>query len=138
MRLTRKDAAATVFVGTAAVLYGLWLTDTAVTGWSPRVLGAVVFGLGYAACLTTQTQMRAIYGPADRRPPMTYVVSASIIGGVALVAGIIAMAAGSKPMIAVLVSAMVVLWVASTVRHAIAGTRTPKLSIRSSAIDRAA
>jgi hypothetical protein len=35
MRLTRRDALATLFVAAAAALYGLWQTGTAGAGMSP-------------------------------------------------------------------------------------------------------
>jgi hypothetical protein len=44
MRLTRRDGLATLFVSVAAVLYGLWLTGTAMADMSTRVLGTIVFG----------------------------------------------------------------------------------------------
>jgi hypothetical protein len=50
---------------------------------------------------------------------MLFTVPASLLGLVALVAGIWAIVAASETMLAVLVGAMVVLWLMATVRHAV-------------------
>jgi hypothetical protein len=47
------------------------------------------------------------------------VVIASLIGAVALVAGVITVVTGNEAMLASLVAATVVLWAMSTVRHVI-------------------
>lgn len=123
MRLTVKDAMATLFVLAAAVLYALWVNGIAVSGLTTRVLGIIVIGLGMAGCMTSQQEMAVVYG-VDRkrpRPPMPYVVVASVIGGLALVAGIITLATASEVMLGTLVAATVVLWAISTVRHWVAG-----------------
>jgi hypothetical protein len=49
------------------------------------------------------------------------VVAASVMGGLALVAGIITLAVASQTMIGIVVGATVVLWAMSTVRHWVAG-----------------
>jgi hypothetical protein len=120
MRLTVRDGLATVFVAAAAAVYLLWVTGAAMTGWSVRVAAAVVFGLGWAACVTDQKQMAVVYGAAargGRQPPAAYVVLVSGIGALALVAGVIALVAGSAAMLATLVASMGGLWVIATARH---------------------
>jgi hypothetical protein len=119
MRLTWRDALATLFVAAAAALYALWQTGTAVAGMSTRVLGAVVFGLGWAGCMSDQREMASVYG-ADgrRRAPMAYVVIASLLGAVALVAGIMTLIGASETLLAILVATTVALWVLATIRHA--------------------
>ena len=62
MRFTVRDGLATVFVPAAGVVYLLWVTGAAMTGWSARVVAVVVFGLGWAACVTDQKQMAVVYG----------------------------------------------------------------------------
>ena len=116
MRLTVKDAMATLFVMPAALQYALWVNGIAVSGLTTRVLGIIVIGLGMAGCMTSQQEMAVVYG-VDRkrpRPPMPYVV-------VTLVAGIITLATASEVMLGTLVAATVVLWAISTVRHWVAG-----------------
>lgn len=126
MRLTWRDALATLLVGAAAALYGLWQTGTALAGMSTRVLGAVVFGLGWAGCMSDQREMASVYGARGRRrAPMGYVVAASLVGGVALVTGIMALVSASETLLAILVAATVALWALATVRHAITGEERP-------------
>ena len=119
MRLSWRDGLATVFVGTGAVLYILWLSGVDVLG--PRVLAGVVFGLGLAASVTA-----VVYGVGAGllRASKLYLAIASLIGLVALVAGVIAITNISEAMLATLVTATVVLWAMSTVRHMVA-TETP-------------
>lgn len=122
MRLTWRDGVATVFVGAAGGLYALWLTDIGMTGTSTRVLGAIVFALGWLGCTSNQAAMAEVFGVgARRRAPLGYVVLASLIGAVALLAGVITIVTGSEAMLATLMIAMIVLWAMSTVRHLIAG-----------------
>ena len=129
MRLTWRDGVATVSVAAAGGLYALWLTGTGMAGTSTRVLGAIVFALGWVGCTSNQAAMAEVFGVgAPRRAPMGYVVMASIIGAVALVAGVITVVTGSEAMLATLVIAMVVLWAMSTVRHLIAG-QAPRHSL---------
>ena len=80
MRLTIRDGLATLFVGVAVAIYAPW-----VTGWSVRVTAAVVFGLGWAACLADQKQMAAVYGAIREgpRPPAACIELASAVGALA-------------------------------------------------------
>jgi hypothetical protein len=89
------------------------------TGWSVRDTAGVVFALGFAACYTDQKQMAVVYGAtgAGTRPSMAYVVLATALGALALVTGIVALAAGSGAMLAVLAASMGGLWVLATARH---------------------
>jgi hypothetical protein len=133
MRLKWRDGLATLFVAGAAVFYALWVTGTAMPGMSTRAAGWIVFGLGWAACTSNKNELTVMYGVGGRRAPLPYVVIASILGAVALVAGIIALVSANEAMLATLVAAMVALWAMSTVRHAIAGeTRIHDQSTRDS------
>jgi hypothetical protein len=128
MRLTWKDGLASLFVGVAVVIYGLWLTEIGVPDMSTRALALIVFGLGWAACTINQAQMAIVYGVHGRRPPTAYVVVASVTGTAALVAGIITLVTANEAMLAALVAAMIALWAMSTIRHAI--TSNTKADIR--------
>ena len=65
--------------------------------------------------------MAVVYGvDREHRPSMPYVVAASILGAVALVAGIIAFVSANEAMLATLVITMGVLWIIATSRHAFA------------------
>jgi formate/nitrite transporter FocA (FNT family) len=125
MRLTWRDGVATALVAAAVVLYGLWLSGVAMADVSTRLVALVVFGLGMAACIANQREMAEVFGATREgpRPPMTYVVLATAAGVVILAAGIAAMVTATELMLAVLVAAMVVLWLAATSRHALGGWR---------------
>jgi hypothetical protein len=122
MRLTIRDGLATLLVAAAAAVYVLWVTGAAMTGWPVRVAAAVVFALGFAACLSDQKQMAVVYGASREgpRPPVAYVVNASVIGALALVSGVIALVTGSAVMLAVLAASMAGLWLIATARQTLA------------------
>ena len=122
MRLTARDVLATLFVAAAAALYGTWVTGAALAGLSTRVIAVVVFGLGWAACVTDQKEMTVVFG-ADRtrpRPPAAYAMLASAIGALALVTGIITLVTASRTTLAMLTAAAAALWVIATARHMLA------------------
>jgi len=104
----------TLFVGAAALLYVLWATDTAFTGISTRVLAAVVLVLGFTSCAAGAQKIETS-GRGDQR---VYQVITSLLGFVALVAGVSALITGSEAVLAVLVVAIVLLWATATIRHA--------------------
>jgi hypothetical protein len=119
MSLSWKDGLATVFVGAAVVLYMLSQDGTTIAGLSgPRALTVAIFGLGIGGCYTAKSHMEAVYGVGGGpRPPLLYVVLASAMGGVALVAGIVAFAGGGDAALATLTAAMIALWALATIRH---------------------
>jgi|SRR5664280_953182 len=119
MSLTWKDGLATVLVGAGALLYLLWMGGATLTGLSgSRALAVAIFGLGVGGCYTAKSNMEAMYGAGDRpRPPLLYVVIASVLGGVTLVAGVVAMLGGGTGALASLTAAMVALWALATIRH---------------------
>ena len=119
MTFTWKDGLATVFVGAAGVLYLLWAGGTTVSGLSgPRALTVAIFGLGVGGCYTAKSHMEDVYGVGGRpRPPLPYVVLTSVLGGVMLVAGIVALAGGSIAALATLTAAMIALWALATIHH---------------------
>jgi hypothetical protein len=121
MRLTRNDAWATLWVGAAAIFYGLWLTGTIAPDMSTRVAAGIVLALGWLGCMSDVDGMKVVYGvDGEKRPPLTYAVLTSIAGGVALTTGIIAIIFANGTMLATLVMTMVALWVATTIRHVLA------------------
>ena len=130
MSLTWKDGLATVFVSAAAVLYLLWAGGTTVSGLSgSRALTVAIFGLGVGGCYTAKSHMEAVYGVGGRaRPPLYYVVLVSVLGGVALVAGIVAFVSGGDAALATLAGTLVALWALATIRHSM--SRTPPEVIR--------
>ena len=122
MRLKWRDGLASVFVGVAALAYFLWLAGIGVLGLGVRGLGSVVLGLGVAASVTA-----VVYGVGAGllRASKVYLGISSLIGLVALVAGVITLISASEPMLDVLVVATVLLWVMATVRHAMVAGADP-------------
>ncbi len=117
-RISGADAMATLLVAAAAIMTVLWFTDVALTGWSTRVLAAVVFGLGYLGCMTARARMTQVYGAqGQHRAPMAYAVVSSVLGAAALVSGVAALVRESQVGLVALVTAMVVLWALATARH---------------------
>jgi hypothetical protein len=139
MRLGRRDLPASLFVAAAGVVYALWLSGTALQGMSTRALGAVVFALGYAACMSDRAEMAVVFGVGGRRrSPIWYIVVASLLGFGALVAGVLTLVSASETTLAILVAATVTLWAMSTVRHAIAGEGQGSIHAIRERLDRAA
>jgi len=122
MRLTLRDGLATLFVCSAGAVYGIWASRTAMTGLSTRDIAAVVFGLGWAACLADKNEMAVVYGAARGRPrpPVAYAVLASAVGALALLTGITALVNASGTMLALLVTFMCGMWMLATARHLLA------------------
>jgi uncharacterized membrane protein len=128
MSLTWKDGLATALVGAAGVLYLLWVGGTTVAGLSgPRALAVAIFALGIGGCTTARSNMEAVYGVGGRpRPPVLYVVLTSVLGGLTLVAGVVAISGGSTATLAPLTGTMVALWALATIRHG-ASHSTPEV-----------
>lgn len=121
MRLSWRDGVATVCVAAAALLYAVWLSEEEVLGISgARALGVTVLLLGLAASVTA-----VVFGVGEGllRASKLYLAIASVIGLAALVTGILVLVNESEAMLATLVASTVVLWLISTVRHAM-GERT--------------
>jgi hypothetical protein len=112
-RLTWRDGVATILVGAGVALYLIWLSGSELIG--PRALAATIFGLGLAASVVA-----VVYGVGAGllRAPRLYLALSSLIGLVALVAGIIAITSVNEAMLATLVVTTVVLWLMATIRHA--------------------
>src|SRR5271166_1743610 len=119
MRLTWRDGSAALLVAAAATVYALWTTGAAMASTSTTVIAAVVFGLGWAACLTDQREMQVVYGADGRRPraPLGYIVLTSAVGVMTLGAGIAALVIASNTMLVILLTGMIALWVMATARH---------------------
>jgi dipeptide/tripeptide permease len=126
MRLTWRDGLATLLVATAVAVYGLWVTETAMTGLSTRTVTVIALALGMAACTSVGSSTAAMYGPVTgRRPAAVYTVGVTILGVASLVAAVIALAVASEAMLGTFIASMVALWLVATLRHAIAGVPVP-------------
>lgn len=115
MRLPRRDQIATLLVAVAAVAFGLWLAGVDTLGMSDtRVVAGIVLGLGFAASAAA-----VVPGFEELlHAPKAYLAAASLLGVVALAAGVAALVADSGPMLTALMAATAVLWVMATLRHA--------------------
>lgn len=114
MRLLRRDLVATALVAVAGLVYLLWVVDAGVPALgSVRVVAAVVFVLGIAASVVAvvPTYVQLLRGD------LTYLLCASALGVVALVASGLAVIGGSSGALAVLMATTFALWLASTVHH---------------------
>lgn len=114
MRLPRRDIIATSLVMAAGVVYALWAFDSALPGLdSVRVTGVVVLALGFAASASA-----VVPGFAElMRGNRTYMVTTSLIGLVALAAGIYMLVESSAVGLAVLMACLGVLWLVATAHH---------------------
>jgi hypothetical protein len=118
MNLTRKDALATLLTGLVVLVYAathegwnVWLV-----GGSHRWAAGTILLIGIATC-----------GLGTPRPSRTTSLL-ELLGAAALVLGVVALVTGSLTPLSLLVADIVVLWAASTLRHAVHEPRTPKLA----------
>jgi len=114
MNLPRKDVIATGLVAVAGVLYLLWLAGSSAPGLSGmRATGLVVLALGFAA------SAMAVVPSFDQllRGNKIYVSVTSLIGLVAAIGGVLMLVAESDAGLAVVMAAMVVLWLIATIHH---------------------
>lgn len=116
MRLPKTDIIASGLVFAAAVLYVLWDAGSALPGMSgPRATGIVVLALGFAASAT------AVVPSFDQllRGNKAYLAVTSLIGLVAVIAGAQMLVTASGTGLAVVMIAMVGLWLIATIHHSL-------------------
>ncbi len=122
MHLPKRDVIATALVAIAAVLYLLWAVDATLPGMSgTRVTGVAVLVLGFAASATAvvPTFEQLLHGSR------TYLVMTSLIGLVAVVAGVQMLITASGAGLTVVMAAMVVLWLIATIHHSMLARSGP-------------
>jgi hypothetical protein len=121
MRLTWKDAVATVLTGGIVTLYAAFLEHAGLPLVSgPRVLAAVAFGAGLAACAVGGSGLGTGVPGRGAAWPLRL---ANALSALAFAAALVAMITGNHAVLAVLVWTIVALWLLATARHAL--TRTP-------------
>jgi len=114
MRLGRRDLIATVCVLAGVVVYALWLANHPIPGLSSvRVVTLVVLGTGVAASASAVVPSFAQLLHGSK----LYMAITSLIGAVALVAGILALVRQADATLHLLVATTVALWIISTARH---------------------
>ncbi len=122
MHLPIRDVIATGLVAVAGALYLLWAFDSALPGMSSaRVTGVAVLVLGFAASASAvvPTFGELLHGSKG------YLVLTSLIGLAALGAGIQMLITASGAGLTVVMVAMAVLWLISTIHHGLLAKSGP-------------
>ena len=122
MRIPRRDVIATCLVAAAAVLYVLWLADSAPPGMSgTRATGILILGLGFAASATAVVPgfEQLLHGNK------AYLAATSLLGLVAFAAGVLMLWSAGSTALAVLMAVMLALWAVSTTHHAMTARTGP-------------
>ena len=122
MRLTWKDAVSTVSMAAIVVIYVAFLNST--TAWlisSARGTAVAVLILGGVGGCVMSAAGGQEQGPRAR----AYLSFAGVLGGIALVGGVIALITASTVALAILVVATLTLWLVATVRHAFTPAPVP-------------
>ncbi|MEU7864011.1 hypothetical protein [Nonomuraea sp. NPDC049141] len=113
MRLTWKDALATVVAAANVAIYVAFTqgADVPVIDGVRGAAGAILLLGMVGGCGLSAADVYEHKGP--------YMGVASTLGGIALLAGVIALITAAKPALAVLFYATIALWFIATVRHAL-------------------
>jgi hypothetical protein len=116
MRIPKRDRIATVLVALAVVVYGLWATGFALP-WmdSVRATGLIVLGLGFLASASAVVPgfNELLHGSR------LYLAGTSLIGLVALAAGVAMLVGASEVALGAVMAAMIVLWTIATIHHTV-------------------
>jgi predicted branched-subunit amino acid permease len=121
MTFQKRDLTATGLVATALVIYLLWLLDAVPAAMSGvRVTGTVILALGFAASATAvvPTFDQLLHGNK------AYMAVTSLIGLLALVAGVVMLVASSHTALALLMLAMLTMWLIATIHHSLLAKAT--------------
>jgi hypothetical protein len=124
MNLQKRDLVATGLVAAAGVIYLLWLFDSVPTVMSGiRVTGAVILALGFMASATAvlPTFGQLLHGNK------AYLAVTSLIGLLALIAGVVMLVESSHTALAVVMLAMITMWLIATIHHRLLAKTTPPL-----------
>jgi hypothetical protein len=116
MRLQKRDFVATGLVAASVLIYLLWLFDAVPSGLSDvRTVGAVILALGFAASAiaVVPTFDQLLHGNK------AYVAITSLLGLTALVAGVVMLVGTSELALAIVIVAMVMMWLIATIHHSL-------------------
>jgi hypothetical protein len=122
MHLPKRDIGATGLTAAAGLLYVLWAVGAAPPGLSGiRATGAtiLVFGFAASASAVVPAFYQLIHGNK------MYLAATSLVGLLALGAGVLALLDASELGLGLLIGAMGVLWLIATIHHALLGKVTP-------------
>lgn len=122
MNLSEKDAIATSLVAIAGILYLLWFIGSAPPGLSGmRATGIVILVLGFAA-----SAVAVVPGFGElMHGSKIYMTVTSFIGLGAAIGGLLMLVAESEAGLAVVMTAMVVLWLIATIHHSMLARTAP-------------
>ena len=126
MRLSWRDSIATVLVAIGALIYIAWVLGSAIPGFTePAGVAIAVLVVGVAASMSA-----VVPGFADLlRGSKLYLVSASVLGLIALGAGVCTITGADAYVgLAVLTLTTLLLWAMSTLRHM--GIGSPRGQLR--------
>ena len=116
MNLQKRDLVATGLVAAAGVIYLLWLLDALPTAMSGvRATGTVILALGFAASATAvvPTFGQLLHGNK------VYLAVTSLLGVLALIAGVVMLVGPSETALAVVMAAMLAMWLIATIHHSL-------------------
>jgi hypothetical protein len=119
MRLTWKDAVATLFMAAIVAVYVAYLNGT--SAWlisTARGTTTAVLVLGFVGGCALGGLAEAYTG-AKSPSALAFTVIATILGLTALTAAIVGLITGDTVALAVLVAATLALWLVATIRHAV-------------------
>jgi len=116
MNLTTRDRIATVLVGAATLVYGLWIIGM-MAGLATEAVAAIVLVLGVLASASAVVPGFASLISGSK----AYLATASLLGVVALGSGILTIMDGTATTLAVLVLCTLAMWGLATARHAASG-----------------
>ena len=127
MNLQKRDFVASGLVAAAGLIYLLWLLDSVPSGMTDvRTTGAVILALGFAASATAvvPTFGQLLHGNK------AYLVVTSLLGLVALIAGVVMLFGSSQTALAVVMVGMISMWLIATIHHSLlAKTPTPPSAV---------
>jgi hypothetical protein len=125
MRLTWKDAVATLFMAAIVAVYVAYLNGT--SAWlisTARGTTTAVLVLGFVGGCALGGLAEAYTG-AKSHSALAFTVIATILGLTALTAAIVGLITGGTVALAVLVGATLALWLVATIRHAFTAPAEP-------------
>ena len=125
MRLTWKDAVATLFMAAVVAVYVAYLNGT--SAWlisTARGTTTAVLVLGFVGGCALGGLAEAYTG-AKSASALAFTVIATILGLTALTAAIAGLITGGTGALAVLVAATLALWLVATIRHAATAPAKP-------------
>lgn len=124
MTIPWRDSIATLLVVIGLILFAGWAVDATIAGF--ETVGAVAIGILVLGILASMSAV--VPGFSDLlHGSRAYLAGTSVLGLVALVAGIVAIVNGEPIALVALAIATVILWALSTWRHIAAQRQHPRL-----------